>query len=311
MTDWKEAGRKADAHRVRALYREAFVSEAKTVARKRVIEAMRSAGVTTVLDLWGGGQSAEQLVAAGFRVIAVENGTMVIEDQGRPVGRERKRRALEYAAIEGGYEARFGNVEDFAHEADGAYLDFCGPWSSGARKAVIACRHMKAAAVTLTPDHDMASGASNSREREFAYQLFLKMAWSDRPTWEAMMGRGGVRRLLDYRRGRGFSVFLYLLSHERIRLSVLKASDRERTRPDIHARHNAVKRAYYHRLSPEKKQAANTRQKARWKERYDTDPVFRAAQMLKVRHRGHLPGVVLKRDCSLCEVGQLGPASPA
>ena len=315
MTDWKEAGRKADAHRVRYLYRGSFGSDSKSIARKRVIEAMRAAGVTTVLDLWVGGQSAEELVAAGFRVISVDDGSMVLEDRGGPVSRARKRRALEYAAAEGGYEARFGKAEAFAEEADGAYLDFCGPWSNATRRAVHACRHMKAVAVTLVPDHDLATGAANTLERQFAYQLFLKMAWAERPTWESMACRGGVRRLLDYRRGRGFAVFVYLLSRERLKLSVMKSSDREKTRPDIRAHHLTVKRAWYNRLPVEVRRARTIRQApqqaARAKERYNTDPEYRARTQLRLKHRKHLLGVVPKLPCSLCEVGRLGPASPA
>lgn len=311
VTDWREAGLKADAHRVRDLYRAAFNSESKLIARGRVIEALRAAGVTTVLDLWGGGGSAEQLVAAGFRVIAVENGSMEIDDRGQLVSRTRKRRALEYAAREGGYEARWGSVETFASEADGAYLDFCGPWSVGARRAVTASRHMKAVAVTLTPDHDLASGAASSHERQMAYQLFLKMAWSERPRWEYMSSGGGtVRRLLDYRRSRGYSVFLYLLSHGAIRIPPMKLSDREKTRPDMRERHNALKRAYYHRMTPEQKRVWHARQLANKRARLAADPEKRTrdlavqrASLIRRLHRGHLAGAIPLKPCPLCLVG--------
>lgn len=280
MTDWTAAGRKADAHLVRDLYRQAF-SESKAVARQRVIEAMRAAGVTTVLDLWGGGVSAKAFVEAGFRVVAVDDGTMELLHHERPVSRGRKRRALEYTASEDGYEARWGHAAAFASEADGAYLDFCGPWTANVRRTVAACRHMKAVAVTLTPDHDFSTDATSMQEREMAYQLYLKMAWSDRPRWEAVLARGHVRRLLDYRRARGYAVFLYLLGRGHLRLPYLKMSQRQRTRPDIHARNLARKRAWYHSHDAE------------WKRQYS----------LRTKHRYHLKGSRPRTPCPLCEAG--------
>jgi hypothetical protein len=305
MTDWREVGRKADAHLVRDLYRRAFSNDGKTIARQRTINALRSAGVTTVLDLWGGGISAEALVAAGFRVIAVEDGSMELTDpRGRIVSQERKRRALEYAAAEGGYEARFGKAEKFAAEADGAYLDFCGPWSRPARRAVTACRHMLAVAVTLTPDHDITTDATSMLERQMAYQLYLKMAWSEKPRWEFMNGAGGVRRLLDYRRSGGFGVFLYLLSRTWIKLPPMKLSDREKTRPDMHQRHLAIKRAWYHRKSPDEKRRYNSRKREHEAKKM-ADPEYRARHLMQFRHERHIQGgpkrPYRRLPCDLCE----------
>lgn len=300
MTDWREAGRKADAHRVRDLYRIAFANTSKTIARRRCIQALQAAGVTTVIDLWGGGLSALELLAAGFRVIAVEDGSMEIIDNGRPVSRARKRRALEYAAAEDGYEARFGKAEHFAGEADGAYLDFCGPWSAAARRAVAACRHMKAVVVTLTPDHDLTTDATSPFERQMAYQLFLKMAWSSKPRWEAMSASGHVRRLLDYRRARGYYVFLYLLSRSFLKLPYLTQSQREKTNPEMHARRLAIKRAHYHRLSPERKRAWGIRTRERAKRKYHSNPEYRARVQARQRHRAHLKGAIPEMPCEWC-----------
>ena len=301
MTDWREAGRKADARYVLNLYRRAFASDAKRIARERSIEALRAAGVETVLDLWGGGVSAEELVAAGFRVVSVDDGSMDLRDSaGRPISAARKRRALEYAGAEGGYEVRFGKAERFADEADGAYLDFCGPWSRHTRRTVAACRHMTAVAVTLTPDHDMSTDASSAHERQMAYQLFLKMSWADRPVWQYMQGQGTVRRLLDYRRAGGFGVYLYLLSRKRIKLPPMKLSDREKTRPDMHQRHLAIKRAYYHRKSPEEK--LELQRKAR--ERYSANHEYRRRQLVRNRHARHANGPqrpYRRLPCELCE----------
>lgn len=304
MTDWKEAGRKADAHRIRDLYRASFQSPAKSVARDRVIAAMKASGVTTVLDLWGGGVSAEAFADAGFKVISVDNGSMQLIDQDRPVSATRKRRALERTAEEDGYEARWGSVASVAHEADGAFLDFCGPWSKDTRAAVEACRHMKAVAVTLVPDHDGVTNASNGLERQMAYQLFLKMAWADRPRWEYMNADGGVRRLTDYRRHKGPMVYVFLLSRKPIKIPTLTQRQRERQRPDIHARHLAVKRAWYHQRPFEERQAQHARQRARIK----ASPDLTERQRLYQRHRQHSlsikPALFNRRKpCPLCVAG--------
>lgn len=268
MTDWKAAGHLADAHRVQNLYRKSFSSDAKSIARGRVTSALRSAGVSVVLDLWGGGSSAEDLVGLGFRVIAVENGSMRIEDKGRPVSNARKRRALAVAGTEGGYQTFWGSPQDALAafpEIDGAYLDFCGPWTPSTRSAVIASRSLRCIAVTLAPDHDTSTGASNAHERQMAYQLFLKMAWADRPRWESMTAGGHVRRLLDYRRPTGISVFLYLLSHESVSIPSLTLAERHSTRPDKRKEHQAKKREWYHR--PENHDRIIAKATARYQER--------------------------------------------
>lgn len=300
MPDMVAAGLKADAHRVRDLYRAGFQSPAKSVARDRVIAAMKAAGVTTVLDLWGGGMSARAFADAGFRVISVENGSMQLIDKDRPISSTRKRRAFETAAAEDGYEARWGSVAQFAHEADGAFLDFCGPWSKDARAAVEACRHMKAVAVTLVPDHDGVTNASNGLEREMAYQLFLKMAWAERPRWEYMSANGQVRRLTDYRRHKGPMVYVFLLSRQWITIPVLTQRQRRLQRPDMHQRHLAVKRAWYAALPLETKARYSTR----WANRRTTEtPEAAVLRQARDRHRNHRPGSRLRKPCPLCVAG--------
>jgi hypothetical protein len=314
MADMSEVGQKADAHRIRDLYRAGFASDAKAVARERIVAAFRAAGGTTVLDLWGGGVSASQFVAAGFRVIAVDDGSMDLLDQGRKVRPVRKRRALEITAAEDGYDARWGKVARFASEADVAFLDFCGPWSKETRRAVEACRHMKAVAVTLVPDHDISTGATSSLERVMAFQLFLKMAWAERPRWEYMSSGGTVRRLTDYRRPSGPGVYVFLLSRQRIQIPSVKLWQREKQRPDMHQRHLAIKRAWYHRLPPDRKRAVSRRSQAQLRaRRNDPDPakrehaeaVYRAGVQRRV-HRGHLAGRIPKKPCPLCVVEPAG-----
>jgi hypothetical protein len=246
-TDWREAGYRADAKRVLNLYRRSFDNDAKRLARHRSVEALQAAGVQTVVCLWGGGYDAESLVAAGFRVIAVDNGSMRVTDGDREVSQERKRRALQYAAASGGYEWRWGDVRRFLGEADGALLDFHGPWAKDKRLIVSAARHMTAVVVVLVPSHDVSADASSAHERQMAYQLFLKMAWADRPRWQAITAGGHVRRLTDYHEDQGRHVFVYLMARQHIQVPALKSTERIKMRRDLADRKRASQRAWYHR----------------------------------------------------------------
>lgn len=252
MTDWREAGHKADAKRVLNLYRTSFDNDAKRLARSRSIEALRAAGVATVVCLWGGGLDAEELLAAGFRVIAVDNGSMQLFDGPNEVSTERKRRALKYAAEAAGYEWRWGNVARFLSEGDGALLDFHGPWGKDKRLIVSAARPMTAVVVVLVPSHDTSSDASSAHERQMAYQLFLKMAWADRPRWEAITASGHVRRLTDYHEDQGRHVFVYLLGRKHVRLTAMSGPQRMKMRRDVAERKRATQRAWY--MRPENRQ---------------------------------------------------------
>lgn len=258
VPDWIEAGRKADAHRVRSLFRQTFDGEAKGVARGRIVEVLRASDGICVLDLWGGGRSADYFVGAGFNVISVENGNLKVADQGHLVSPSRKRRAFERAAEEGGYEGRWGDAADFAHEADVAFLDFCGPWSINVRKTVEACRHMKAVVVTLMAGHDINSGSTTEAERIVAYQAFLKLAFAGPKRQDQV--RQPCRLLCKYKGRAGQPVYVFLLA--RTRLPIRHLSHDERAR-----------------LHPEKRAEAS----ARWKERYRSDPEFRATQLARAK----------------------------
>lgn len=278
-TDWREAGHRADAKRVLNLYRRSFDNAPKRIARERSIEALVAAGVRTVIVLWGGGLDAEACVAAGLRVIAVDNGSMALSDEaGRLVSTERKRRALMYAAQAGGYEWRWGDVRRFLSEADGALLDFHGPWARDKRLTINAAQHMTAVVVVLVPSRDL-SEASSADEREIIYQAVLKFAWADRPKWEAVTAGGHVRRLTDYHEDQGRHVFVYLLGRKHVKLSVMKHSDRVKMRRDKRDRVRANARAYYHRL----------------------DEAGKAAYNAKVRHNDHMrSGVLPTKACPVC-----------
>lgn len=247
-----------DARAVRALYGTAFSSPAKAVARTRAIATLKAAGVTTVLDLWGGGTSALELVAAGFRVISVEDGSMTIVDaSGEAVCTDRKKRALALAGIEGGYETRWGSVARFAHESDGALLDFCGPWSRAVRESVVACRKHKAVIVTLMTDHDINTEATTQNDRLAMYKAVLKYHASD-GTAKGIAAQP-CRLLCHYRRLGGQPVWLFLLAHRRLPIKIMTSAERLAISPEYRARTNA-------------------RASERQRQRRQTDPAFKAAQ---------------------------------
>lgn len=289
MTDWTAAGRKAwatrqaneaarreaaalaDAHHVRDLYRDGFSSRAQDTARRRSIEALIAAGGTVCLDLWGGGRSAEELVSAGFRVISVEDGSMVIkEPDGRVVTAERKRRALERCAHEGGYEARWGSAATHAHEADVALLDFCGPLVTTPIRTVEACRHMKAIVVKAMTDHDVLTGAVGQRYRRVMYEATLRVAF----------GSHRCRRLCVYKRDGGQPVWVYLLTREPIGLARLSAKqsldlDPER-RARVNAYHRVTGRALYAKVPLEVRRERQRRANEYKAQRAATDPEYAA-----------------------------------
>lgn len=231
MTDWREAGIKADVSRIRRLWTQPFDNPAKAVVRKRVAEVLVAAGGTTVLDLGGGGGSAAVFRDHGLRVISVEDGTMNLEDEaGRPIRAARKRRAHECICAELGVEARWGSAARFAHEADVAFLDFCGFWCESTRLAVEACRHMKAVAVTLTTGHDIYTKATTQRERQLAYMAWVKDAY--RPKTSRTRGIGqNIRQtpgrvLCEYKAPTGQPVWVLLVSTNAIPIRHLTHSER-------------------------------------------------------------------------------------
>jgi hypothetical protein len=270
-----ETRRNNDARAVRDLYRDAFASPAKAVARRRSVATLKAAGVETVIDLWGGGTSALELVAAGFRVISVDNGSMnIVDAAGVEVSKARKRRALELAGIEGGYETRWGSVAKFAHEADGALLDFCGPWSGETRRTIEACRHMKAVVVTLMADHDEASAATTRYERQVAYEAFLRVAFGLYP-WR---GHGQCRVLCRYRRTRGHPVWVFVVAPSLLALGGLAQAEREALDPAAAERRRKRGRERmaqkWASMSDEERTALRTQHRERIRERAATEPGY-------------------------------------
>lgn len=285
MTDWREAGHKADAKRVQNLYRKAFATPGQRLAKQRAVDALVAAGCKVVLDFWGGGQTTRALMAAGLRVIAVENGAMRLKDsEGRLVSAKRKHAAHAQDGIDGGFPTFWGDFEDAVRaypEADGAFLDFHGPWSEAARSCVMAARNMKAVVITLMPDHDMRTGATTNHERRLAYQLYLRMARTGmtKPTWDAIARCGGARVLIDYENASGKYICVYLLSRGAVHLPPVNISDRSKMLVRVLDKKRAKARAYYDRLSDDGKRLHN------------------AAS----RHNDHLrTGQLPSRPCPMC-----------
>lgn len=288
-----ETRRNNDARAVRDLYRDAFASPAKAVARRRAITTLKAAGVTTVLDLWGGGTSALELVAAGFRVISVDNGSMALKDAaGSEVSMTLKRRALELAGREGGYETRWGQVAKFAHEADGALLDFCGPWSIAVRQSVAACRNHKAVIVTLMTDHDISTDATTQNDRLAMYKAVLKYHASDGSA--ASIVAQPCRLLCHYKRPGGQPVWVFLLAHRRLPIQHMTGRERAQIDPEYAARQNRANNVYQRerrKIDPNYKARQYARGKE-WRARKlaeDPDYENRVQRELRARKRAADP----------------------
>lgn len=156
MTDWQRAGQVADAHRVANLAKAFYDNPAKNHIRDWVIAEIKSAGATTVADLWGGGESALALTEAGLSVISVDDGRGFKE---LGVSKVRARRALAICAEEGGYRGEWGGLLDILPECDAAWLDFCGQWTAFTGEVLSACRHHRIVAITLMPERsEIAEG---------------------------------------------------------------------------------------------------------------------------------------------------------
>jgi predicted nucleic acid-binding Zn ribbon protein len=273
-------GIRADATKVIAAYRRSFVGMGKTLARRRVVEAFHAAGATVVLDLWGGGLSARELIAAGFKVVCVESGSMELEIGGRTVSAVRKRRAFEIDAMDAGFIPFWGSAAAALAafpDIDAAFLDYCGPWSGPARETIHAARHLKIVTVTLMPHHDISTGATSIQERQLAYQLFLKMAWAKAPRW-GYMSSSGCRILTDYDTAKRRRATVYLLGAS-VRLKAMDINERSKMREDMYDRHRGYQLKFYQGLNAGERQAFAARN----------------------RHNDHLRrGVGPRKPCPIC-----------
>lgn len=346
-----EAARQAarqlnDAHYVRDLYRKAFQGTPKGAARSRAIAVLKAAGGTVVLDLWGGGLSALELMAAGYRVIAVDDGSMPLTDaDGHDISKARKKRALRITAEEDGYEWRWGKAAKYAFEADCALLDFHGNLGIEVYRTVKACYHMKAVIVTLMTDHEAKTGL-NRREfgaltqpiRRIQYEATLRFATMgpSRKTHGGLWRNTGwksTRLLCTYRRAGRQPVWLFLLAPHRIvtgpthpalidadayerRKGHIRDAARERrhANPDAMTAHNANGLAYYHRMKQDPEWLANRNVKRRatrpHSSRVLSDKPENVRRRETNRHYQHVRRHSFPSNCELC-VGRLGPASPA
>lgn len=162
MASTWSAGERADAHQVVGVLREKFARHEKKASREFVADYFRAVGATSVLDLWGGGASADALRAAmpDARIVSVENGDVCdkgwFSDRlGRKITKARLRRAHLIAAEEGGYEAAWGDVaKALAEPFDAVWLDFCAQWSPTMRKLVLLARGTQHLAITVMPERD-------------------------------------------------------------------------------------------------------------------------------------------------------------
>ena len=162
MTQWS-AGERADAHQIVGVLREKFARAEKRASREFVADYFRAVGAQSVLDLWGGGLSADALRAAmpDATIVSVENGSVCdtewfVDRLGHRITKPRLRRAHLIAADEGGYEAAWGDANQvLAERFDAVWLDFCAQWHPAMRRLVERagqqCEHL---AVTVMPERD-------------------------------------------------------------------------------------------------------------------------------------------------------------
>lgn len=164
MGDMHEAGRKAaitrraneareEAHRVRDLVRDRYSNPTKARIRSWIVAEIKAANPSLVLDLWGGGLSAEEMVTAGLPVLSVDR-ARGFEEHG--VTAAQAKSALMFCGQESGYRTGWvsatGTVSKFAHECDAAWWDFMGHLAGDKIRALKASRHMKIIVVTLMAD---------------------------------------------------------------------------------------------------------------------------------------------------------------
>lgn len=212
-------GIKADATVVREAARGRFESEAKTAVRMRALTALRRMGVERPLDLWGGGKSAELMLAAGMKPLSIDDGRLAGLIG---IARPRFLRAMTVSGELAGYETATGTIRKHAALCDGAFLDFCGHWSPSVASAIRSCRHMKGLVVTLMPERT-AFGRLSLEEWVVAYSALLSFSS------EMTVQRPGVYRRND--NGQHAMVF------------VLRAGKRVRGKPWFARPENAITRA--------------------------------------------------------------------
>jgi hypothetical protein len=145
--DHKAAGQKADATIIANLVRDNYSNPAKDAIRRWVTLELLAVQPTLVLDLWGGGRSAEELTAAGLSVLSIDDGRGFPAEIAKP----RIKRALTIKAEVGGYRSAWGSAAKYAPECDAAWIDFMGHLCGDTIRILRACRHMKALAITLMP----------------------------------------------------------------------------------------------------------------------------------------------------------------
>ena len=265
MTDWRAAGQLADAHRVRDLARAAYGSSGKTYARSCAVRFMRTHSRGVVLDLWGGGTSADALTDTGLDVLSVEDGRWL--KSGLGISGIRAKRALAQSGKEGGYRTDWGPAAKYARDCDAAFYDLCGHWCPDVRRLLQASSHMTAIAITLMPERVAIGKNLTPSEWRVAYGALLK----------ACLHTFSMRAYRTYRRDDGQRVFVFHLLHKPYledEAEKRRLRNRSRSR-DVRDRDNARRRTDEYR-------AYNLR---RYHERYEGDPAFRQRMLDRARAR--------------------------
>ena len=150
MTNWTP-GVKADATKVVDLLTARYTNPTKDAIRKWVIEELKAAEPSLVLDLWGGGKSAAEMTAAGLNVLSVDDGRDAKTSHG--VTAARCKRALAVTGDKEGYRTGWSTGDAsllrYLAECDAAWLDFMGHPCHTTERVLAACKGKKIVVLTL------------------------------------------------------------------------------------------------------------------------------------------------------------------
>lgn len=254
-----------EAHRVRDLIRDRYSNPTKDRIRSWIVAEIRAVQPTLVLDLWGGGLSAEEMTAAGLSVLSVDRADGFSEHH---VSAEQGKSALAFCGQESGYRTGWvptnGSVSKFARECDAAWWDFMGHLAPDKIRALKASRHMKMIVVTLMADRMKGADDWTAETWSVMYEAAI----------EHYSGLT-VKATRKYQRAVGSWVLVFVARRQ------IDARARERARsavrfadPEQRAKLKAYQAAY-HSKNAERLKASEA---ARW-----ADPEVRTAQRERAR----------------------------
>lgn len=172
--------------------RAAYETAGKSIARTIALDVARSGRSMTILDLWGGGESARMFRSAipDAAVVSAE-----VDEELWPVQLQDSQA--------NGYVAHLGDAADAPGKYDLVWLDFCGQASSAMERTMKACAAKVVRGGTL--------GVTILPARESERLISGEARWLHLPLWMEGVTGFKVELLLPYRRDNGLPMWLVLL----------------------------------------------------------------------------------------------------